>query len=348
MKIMKTKTLLISFAISVATCMNAQTDVTPANWKFSTKNQGPAGITTSNGIIIQSECSIDQLSYPVAATDVQPGSIVLFDWDGSGQKKYANMTLVQQQRIDAFIAGFNIVNGGTLGNILCYQGVGSTNTRQGSVKNTKSMSAPSINIFSHKFTESGTYLITLSIRTIQNPGASTASISGYVANSYYEQLYSAGTSNPIAFSISCNPAFNDSWTTVQYEFTTSPFYSPVVCKLGLPWDIANNSIVLINSLSIVKETAATLGGAVKITYPTFNDTPITTGINNIADDNKFIVWGANNVINVVDAKSPVEVFNTSGSLIGKAVNGSTVTKISVPVKGIYLVKVGNHTRKVVL
>jgi hypothetical protein len=348
MKIMKTKTLLFSLAISFATCMNAQTDVTPANWKFSAKTIGPAGITTSGGIIIQSECSIDQLSFPVAATDVQPGSIVLFDWDGSGQKKYAAMTTTQQERMDAFIAGFNIVNGGTLGNILCYQGVGSTNTRPGSVKNTKYTSAPSIDIFSHKFTESGTYLVTLSIRTIQNTGASTTSISGYVANAYYEQLNSAGTSNPIGFNISCDPAFNSSWTTVQYEFTTSPFYSPVVCKLGLPWDIANNSILLINSISIVKETDPTLGGVVKITYPAFDDTPVWTGIKNNADDNKFIVWGANNVINVVDAKSPVEVFTTAGQLIGKAVNGSTVTKISVPVKGTYLVKVGNQTRKVVL
>ena len=343
---MKTKILLFSLAISFATCMNAQTDVTPANWKFSAKTIGPAGITTSGGIIIQSECSIDQLSFPVAGTDVQPGSIVLFDWDGSGQKKYANMTLAQQQRMDAFIAGFNIVNGGTLGNILCYQGVGSTNTRPGSVKNTKSMSAPSIDIFSHKFAASGTYLVTLSIRTIQNPGAPTASISGYVGSAQYNQLNSAGTSTPIGFNINCDPAFNNSWTTVQFEFTTDPYYSPVVCKLGLPWDIANNSILLINSLSIVKETAATLGGAVKITYPSFNDTPTTTGIKNIADDNKFIAWGVNKVINVIDAKSPVEVFNTAGSLIGKAVNSSALTTVSVPVKGTYLVKVGNQTRKV--
>ena len=347
---MKTKTLLFSLAISFATCMNAQTDVTPANWKFSTKTIGPAGITTSTpaGIIIQSECSIDALSFPVTATNALPGSIVLFDWLGTGKLKYASMTTAQQSNMNAFIAGFNIVNGGTLGNILCYQGSGSTNTRPGSIKNTVGLNAPSIDIFSHTLAASGTYLVTLSIRTIQNAGASTVSISGYAADAYYTQLNSSGTSTGIGFNISCDPAFNASWTTVQYEFTTSPFYSPVVCKLGLPWDIANNSIILINSLSIVKEAAATLGGVVKITYPTFDDTPIFTGIKNIADDNKFIVWGANNVINVVDAKSPVEVYSTAGHLIGKAVNGSTLTTLKVPVKGTYLVKVGNQTRKVVL
>lgn len=345
---MKTKTLLFSLAISFATGLNAQTNVTPANWKFSTKAVGPAGITTSAGIIIQSECSIDQLSFPVTATASLPGSIVLYDWLGTGQTKYAAMTATQQSNMNAYIAAFNIVDGGTLGNILCYQGNGSTNTRLGSVKNTVGLNAPSIDIFSHTLAATGTYLVTLSIRTIQNTGAPTVSISGYVADAYYTQLNSSGTSTGIGFNISCDPAFNSSWTTVQYEFTTSPFYSPVVCKLGLPWDIANNSIILINSLQIVKETAATLGGVVKITYPTFNDTPTATGIKNIADDNKFIVWGANNLINVVDAKSPVEVFSTAGHLIGKAVNGSTVTTVSVPVKGTYLVKVGNQTRKVVL
>jgi hypothetical protein len=357
---MKTKKLLFSLAVfSAVTCMYAQTDMTPSNWKFSTKTLGPA----SSIFIKESSAIGGNLVYGKTtpdghkgfrAADSYDGAIVVNNWTGAADgTEYPAMTPAQQSNIDAYINAFQFVDGGQLGNLLCYQGNGSTNTRLGAVKNTQSMSAPSLNIFTQKDLPVGTYMVTFSIRTIMNAGVNPKTVSAYVATSWFDQLMYSGSTTGISFNIDCAPAFNADWTTYQYEFdvtsNSDPLYdlTPVNLKLGINnWDITNTTIILLNSLKLEKVTAATLGGAVKITYPTFNDTP--TAIKNIADDNKFIVWGANNVINVVDAKSPVEVFNTAGSLIGKAVNSSALTTLSVPVKGTYLVKVGNQTRKVVV
>ncbi len=356
---MKAKTLLFSLAICFATVMNAQTDMTPSNWNFANKALGPAG-----SIFIQGASAIGgNLVYGHVTSDGHKGfrwadsydgSIAVNNWTGAADgTEYAAMTPADQSNINAYIAAFQFVNGGSLGNLLCYQGNGSTNSRPGAVKNAQGMSAPSLNIFTQKGLPVGTYMVTFSIRTIMNTGVAPKTVSAYVATSWYDQLMYSGSTTGISFNIDCAPAFNADWTTYQYEFdvvaNADPLYdlTPVNLKLGINnWDIANTTIILINSLKLVKETAATLGGAVKISYPTFNDTP--NAIKNIADDNKFIAWGANNVINVVDAKSSVEVFNTAGSLIGKAVNGSMLTTVSVPVKGTYLVKVGTQTRKVVV
>ena len=356
---MKTKKLLFSLAISVATCMSAQTDMTPSNWKFSTKPLGPASsifikeASAIGGNLVYGKTTADGHK-GFRAADSYDGAIVVNNWTGAADgTEYPAMTAADQSNIDAYINAFQFVNGGQLGNLLCYQGNGSTNSRPGAVKNTQSMSAPSLNIFTQKDLPVGIYKVTFSIRTIMNAGTSPKSSSVYVASSWFDQLKFAGSSTGIAFGIDQAPAFNADWTTYQYEFevttNTNPLYdlTPVNLKLGINnWDITNTTIILLNSLKLEKVTAATLGGAVKITYPTFDDTP--TALKTIADDNKFITWGANNVINVVDAKSPVEVFNTAGSLIGKAVNSSALTTVSVPAKGTYLVRVGNQTRKVVV
>jgi len=355
---MKTKKLLFSLAVfSAVTCMNAQTDMTPANWKFSTKPLGPASSifikesSSIGGNLVYGKTTVDGRK-GFRAADSYDGAIVVNNWTGAADgTEYPNMTPADQSNIDAYINAFQFVDGGQLGNLLCYQGNGSTNSRPGAVKNTQEMSAPSLNVFTQKDLPVGIYKVTISIRTIMNTGVAPKISSAYVASSWFDQLKFAGSTNGISFNIDHAPDFNADWATYQYEFevtsNSDPLYdlTPVNLKLGLNnWDIANTTIILLHSLKLEKVTAATLGGAVKITYPTFEDTP--TAIKYIAEDNKFIVWGKNNVINVVDAKSPVEVFNTAGSLIGKAVNSSTLTTVSVPVKGTYLVKVGNQTRKV--
>lgn len=355
---MKAKNLLLFAALSVVTSMNAQTDMTPSNWKFSTKSVGAASsifikdASTIGGNLVYGKTTSDGHK-GFRWADNYDGAFVLNNWTGEGDNiEYANMTAAQKSNMDAFIDACRFVDGGQLGTIFCYQGNGSTYSRAGAVKNTQGMSAPSLNIFTQKGLPVGIYKVTMNIRTIMNDNVSPKTMSCYVASSWYDNLKFAGSNNGLSFNIDCAPAFNSDWSTYQYEFevtsNSNALYdlTPVNCKVGLGWDMSNSAIILISSLKLEKVTAPTLNGAVNVTYPTYNDTP--TGIKNMAEDNNFIVWGANNEITVVDAKLPVEVYSVSGQLIGKVMNGSSVTKVSVPFKGTYLVKVGNQTRKVIL
>lgn len=355
---MKTKFLLLALAVTFSTCMNAQTDVTPANWKFSTKTIGQAssifiqGASTIGGNLVYGNTAPDGHK-GFRWADTYEGAIALNNWTGAGDNiEYASMSVAQKSNMDAFISACRFVDGGQLGTIFCYQGNGSTFSRTGAVKNTQGMSAPSLNIFTQKNLPAGTYKVTINMRTIINSSVAPKTMGCYVASSWYDNLTFAGSTTPLSFNIDCAPAFNADWATYQYEFVVAsnsdPLYdiTPINCKIGMGWDMSNSAIILISSLKLEKMTAATLNGAVKITYPTYNDTP--TGIKNTADDNNFIVWGANNKINIVDANSPVEVYDMAGHLIKKVENGATAIKVSVPVKGTYLVKVGNQTRKVVL
>jgi hypothetical protein len=264
---MKTKKLLFSLSVFfAATCMNAQTDMTPSNWKFSTKPQGPA-----SSIFIKEASAIGgNLVYGKTTTDGHKGfrwadsydgAIAVNNWTGAADgTEYAAMTPADQSNIDAYINAFQFVNGGELGNLLCYQGNGSTNTRLGAVKNTQSMSAPSLNIFTQKGLPVGTYKVTFSIRTIMNTGVSPKTVSAYVATSWFDQLMYSGSTTGISFNIDCAPAFNADWTTYQYEFdvtsNSDPLYdvTPVNLKLGINnWDITNTTIILLNSLKLEKE-----------------------------------------------------------------------------------------------
>jgi len=51
---------------------------------------------------------------------------------------------------------------------------------------------------------------------------------------------------------------------------------------------------------------------------------------------------------VVDAKSPIQVYSVSGKLVSFKSPISSVTTIPVAQKGVYIVKIGESCRKIVL
>ena len=50
----------------------------------------------------------------------------------------------------------------------------------------------------------------------------------------------------------------------------------------------------------------------------------------------------------MDAKEPIEIYNAAGVLVSKVNEVSTLVNVPVKEKGLFLVKVGTVTRKVVL
>ena len=73
----------------------------------------------------------------------------------------------------------------------------------------------------------------------------------------------------------------------------------------------------------------------------------STGVNDVVSS-EMVVWTEGNSIYVRDSEGDVEVYDLLGRLIASKRGGQENIQISVPQKGIYVVKVGTETHKVVL
>lgn len=99
-------------------------------------------------------------------------------------------------------------------------------------------------------------------------------------------------------------------------------------------------------LKLERVDNATLDGDYKIVEEkNWDDTP--TGINEKQAD-KVIVYTTKNVISVIDAKEPVEVFTTTGQLVKKEDNIRPLIRIPVAQEGVYIVRTGTFSKKIVL
>lgn len=351
------KRLLLSTAVITFLTANvmAQTEVTPANWKFSAMPKGSA----KNIFIIDAARIGSNLSYSgeggepgkkgFRKADKLPGAFVVNDWDPTGVAAYENMTADQKARFDNFYDAMQIVDGGKLGNILCYQGINSTAIEDRATKNKSAMGAPSLNMFTQKDLPNGIYRLSLSMRVIMNAGEAAGSIGLYCASSWYDQMNYAGSNTGISFNIDCAPDFNAFWTTYQYEVEVkaNPDANydllPINNKMGLG-NFANSAVILMKDYKIEKVSEPTLGGKIKIIPEDWDDAP--TGISKMSNDN-IIVFGNANGITVIDAKTLIEVYSVAGQLIAqKQPNVGSYTTIPVTQRGVYIVKVGNTSKKV--
>lgn len=350
------KRLLLSTAVMLFLGANvmAQVDVTPANWKFSAMPKG--GVKSI--FIVEAARIGGNMSYAgeggdpgtkgFRRADALPGAIAVNDW-AEPDASYPDMTPDEKARFENFYDAMQIVDGGELGNILCYQGISSTAVDARATKNKSAMGGPALNMFTQKNLVPGIYRFSLSIRVIMNAGAPAAKMNLYCASSWYDQLNYAGSNTGILFDIDCVPDFNDFWTTYQYEVEVTKNadanydLTPINNKLGVG-GFANDAVILLRDYKIEKIADATLDGKVKITAENWDDAP--TGISNTLSNN-IIVFGNANGITVIDAKTLIEVYSTNGQLIAqKQPNVDSFTTIPVSQKGVYIVKVGKISKKV--
>lgn len=363
---MKRKSLLFGAALLMAAGVMAQTDVTPANWKFSNQSVGSAAYIYAkdgcalNGNLVYNEPSklgdkAVQTLIGFRYADNMEGAIALSPWieDMSmypeGAAVYGiNMTDEHKAIIDNFIGASQIVQDGTFKDF-CYQGNASTASISGAVKNTGDAPAVKMNIFTNKITEDGTYRFTMPIRVICNDDMTSADLSFYTSTAWYDPLPLSGSGKDDgANTLTFGKVFNDDWTVIQFELDVKAQgadatvqLTPVNIALGLG-ALGNQSIILFRDFKLEKVPAATCGGELKYLDDYF---PTSIEKNEIGAD--VIVYSTDNAITVIDANAPIEVYTTAGTLVNKVEANNTVTTIPVAQKGIYLVKVGATTKKVV-
>lgn len=364
---MKRRNLLFGAAFLMVATGFAQTDVTPANWKFSNQQLGSAayiyakdGCALSGNLVYNEPAKFGEDAVQTLIGfrygDNMEGCFALSPWlaDMSmytqGAAVYGiNMTDEHKAIIDNFINASQIVDGGVYGKMFCYQGHGSTQTFTGAVKNVGDAPGMKINIFTNKLTQDGIYRFTMPIRVICNEDMVDASMSFYPATAWYDPLPLAGSgrsdgSDQITF----GKDFNNDWAILQFEIEIkvqgadeTVQLTPVNIALGLG-ALGNKSIVLFRDFKLEKVTQATCEGEIKY----LDDQSVAIENNRL--ENNVVVYATDNAINVIDAKAPVEVYNAAGVLVNKTDVNGTVTSIPVTQKGLYLVKVGAETRKVVL
>ncbi len=363
---MKRKNLLFGAALLMAAGAFAQTDVTPANWKFSNQQLGSAAYIYAkqgcalNGNLVYNETSkfgedAVQKQTGFRYGDNMEGCIALSPWveDMSmytqGAAVYGiNMTDEHKAIIDNFINASQIVDGGNYGKMFCYQGNESSQTFNGAVKNAGNAPGVKMNIFTNKLTQDGIYRFTMPMRIICNEDLNTINMSFYISTAWYDPKPLAGSERDDASdNITFGKDFNNEWTNIQFEVDVkvqgadaTVQLTPINVALGLG-ALGNKSIILFRDFKLEKVAAATCGGVIK-----YLDDDVA--IENTMIENDIVVYAGEKAINIIDAKAPIEVYNAAGVLVNKANANETVTSIPVSQKGLYLVKVGAQTRKVVL
>lgn len=356
---MKKEKLLFSvMAILFATSSVAQQNVTPSKWKFSEMSLGSA----ESLFLVEGASGKGNLKYPFRLADNMDGAIVMASGAVSGPNDYNQFTDEQKKIFSDFYNACQIIDGGSLGHLFCYQGNASTASDSRVTKAANSFGGAQMHFFSKKEGMSvGIYRVTIDIRMILNAGEDITDAEGkggisvYAANSWYDPMKYAGAD--IQFDAAGQNSnmkfyadFNNVWQTYQFEVNIVNIEDhdtfPIVFKLGFgKW--LDRSILLMRNLKIEKVDSPTLGGEAKL-YGKYNldwnDTP--TGMN-LLYNNEVIVYTVDNSISVLDAKSPIEVYTITGKLVDKVEPTSTFTSIPVLQKGAYIVKVGKVVKKVV-
>ena len=327
----------------------------PAAWTFSKQQQGSAA-----GLFIKEMAPTNwNCKAPFRLGDALDGSIGLAcavggDVTGPGSDLYANVTDADKAVFEEFYKACQIVDGGELGNLFCYQGSASTMSDPRAVKNSKAM--PNATMFWLSNTDiplAANYRVSMGYRVIANSGNNamklTLATSAYDGIDYGTDLAN-GTYRELELPFYAD--FNDYWSTATMDITiadnTDPNYKelPLVIKMWLGSGI-ENAIVLFSDIKLEKiETIDNKYVPGKIEDVEWNDSP--TGISYKIADQNAVVWASNGEITVVDAKSPIQVYSVSGKLVSFKSPISSVTTIPVAQKGVYIVKIGESCRKIVL
>lgn len=348
---MKIKSLLVSAtSLLCAVGVSAQ-DYAPAAWKFSEMSVGSA-----ESIFIKEMASTDwNCKAPFRQADNGNGGVGLAcyvggDVVGPATDSYADMSEADKATFDEFYKSVQIVNGGSE-NLLCIVGKDATQSYPGAVQCTKSF--PNATLFWLGGTDmplNKNYRLTIDYRVITPE--ENGKISLTLATSAYDGVDNGAYRT---FDLGVYAAYNDYWNRGILDFhmedNSDPNYKelPLAIKMWLG-SLADNSVVLFRSFKL--ETIDAIDDknvpGNNNEDPGFVDTPPTVSVSQTDFNNEVIVWANNGTISIVDAKEPIEIYNAAGVLINKVNEASALVNIPVKEKGLFLVKVGTVTRKVVL
>ncbi len=346
--------LLVATGLLCAAGMSAQ-DYAPAAWRFSEMQVGSA-----ESIFIREMGSTNwNCKAPFRYADDGQGGVGLAcpssqggDMVGPSTDSYADMSEADKAVFEEFYQSAQIVNGGTE-NLLCLVGKNATESYPGGVANTKSL--PAVTLFWLSGTEmplASNYRLTIDYRVIAKEDGK---ISLTVATSAYDGI-DQGTDlgdGYRAFDLPVQTAFNAYWTRGVLDFivkdNTDPNYKelPIAIKMWLGGNMYDNSVILFRSIKLEKIDAIDMNNVPGQALDCdFEDNP-SSGVSGVFT-NGLIAFGNNGVISVIDAAEPIEVYNAAGVLVSRVNEVSTLVNIPVNQNGLFIVKSGSESRKVVL
>lgn len=359
---MKIKNLLLgTTGLLLAVSMNA-TDYEPVNWRFSEMEVGSA-----EGIFLKEMASTNwNCKAPFRLADNGQGGVGLScHYDGNGDivgpvsDTYEGVSDADKETFEDFYKNAYIVDGGSE-NLLCLIGKNATATYPGASAREKSF--PNATLFWLSGNENSEtvmplasyYRLTIDYRVITPEENSKIDLT--IATSHYDGIDQASglaSGGYRTFSLGVYSAFNDYWNRGIMDFyvedNTDASYQelPIVIKMWLG-SLADNSVILFRSFKLEKidEYNEDYVPGNNNEDPGFKDTP-TTALSQYKTDD-LVVWGANGMISVVDAKEPIEVYNPAGLLLSRVEEVSTLVNIPVNQKGMFIVKVGSVSRKIIL
>lgn len=351
---MKKKNYLISAMAVLFAVTSVAQDVTPSKWKFSEMPVGSA----SSLFLVEGASGKGNLKYAFRLADNMDGAIVMASAGAASTNDYTQFTDAEKKVFTDFYNACQIIDGGSLGHLFCYQGKNSTATDSRITKATGSFTGAQMHFFSkNEGMTPGIYRVTVDIRMILNAGQE-AKVSIYAANSWYDPMHFASGEKNKQFDQVGEDAqmkfysdYNDIWQTYQFEVSISQVEDhitfPIVFKFGFgKW--LEESILLMRDLKIEKisEPTFTEPKLVSTYHSDWSDIP--SSIDQTYNNNQPIIYAADKSISVLDAKSTIKVYNITGELINTTEPTSTVTTIPVSQTGAYIVKVGTIAKKVVL
>ncbi|MBQ5723202.1 MAG: Ig domain-containing protein, partial [Muribaculaceae bacterium] len=157
----------------------------------------------------------------------------------------------------------------------------------------------------------------------------------------------------LAMSIELDKTELDAMEMTEFQLTATVLPENTTNK-GVVWSSSDNEIASVDETGLVKMLRV---GSVVITATTIDGSDlsaschitIVVGIDDFEEDNLIVATIGDNIV-VKNAKlgSVVNVYASNGALVAseKATDGSVV--VEAPVKGVYVVKVGKQTVKVII
>lgn len=314
---MKKKVLSIAVLFIFVLCSLSAQTITPDKFKFSGMPLGACPSLIDEGFSTANPAA----SYAPASTAT--GYIM----QGGAATFYPASTPIVQSAL-------SIVDGGDLGNILMIKGKDSQESR-GVAASEAIPGWWNLCFYVPNNIEEGTYRFTVKMRIISEDASLDSPIKIIL------QGFAGGALSTEAEAFYLN---DQGWW--QYEVDTSaPLGTtnlPTRLKMNFVAGTMDKIAILMQDITLTRNPT----GSPQIVQLADDDTPKSTNLSELSLQ-KLPVYTQDGAIVVENENgSPVEVFSVSGALL-KNLNGADRMEIPMP-KGVYLVRMGNETFKVVL
>ena len=349
------KSLLLTTAALCAFGMMAQTDVTPAKWKFYDMEAGTSAY--ENGIFWEEWASTDwgiRTAGEFVSNVGSDGGIIYASGTsltgGTVSNNWENITDADKAALkniyeSATILDAGIDEEGEPENIMCLISSSTDKTFEGGTKATSSMYDGAFFWYSGKDLPYGNFRLTFEYRAIIGNSASDGIDLTFLGADYY-------TVN--TYKNTVQQGLSNNWCKVVVDFALpDPGDATNTFPLIVKWyfhSLLQEGVMLFRSpkletISAMEYDKGSFGPS------TFSDVTLQErpgGVNAIEAGSNAIVTAKNGAITVIDANAPVEVYNIACAKVASIAAPSAVETISLDMNGVFVVKVGEKVQKVIL